>query len=274
MENIVAYFSTMPTTSKFVWLLICLVLASAVELWRPLIGRHRIGQHSGVNAVFIASDLTLNLIFTALLVLTYQWLEVSGFGLLNLLSMPLWVQLLLSVMVLDLVSQYFVHYLLHKVPLLFRFHMIHHSDTEVAATSGLRHHPGDYAVREVFALATIVLFGIPLAFYVLYRMLTIFFALFTHANIRMPRGLDRALHWVLVTPNLHKFHHHREMPWTDTNFGNLFSIWDRLFGTLCYDDLSKVRYGLDVLDNSRDRDLMYQLKIPFDRSIKGGGEHR
>ncbi len=67
---------------------------------------------------------------------------------------------------------------------------------------------------------------------------------------------------------MHKFHHHFERPWTDTNFGNIFSFWDRLFGTMVYDDPGKIRYGLDVLDDKLDEDIAYQMKIPFDNTIK------
>ena len=67
---------------------------------------------------------------------------------------------------------------------------------------------------------------------------------------------------------MHKFHHHFERPWTDTNFGNIFSFWDRMFGTMVYDDPKQVQFGLDVLDDSRDQDIMYQLKVPFDSSIQ------
>ena len=74
--------------------------------------------------------------------------------------------------------------------------------------------------------------------------------------------------YILITPNMHKFHHHFERPWTDSNFGNIFSFWDRIFGTLVYDDPHKVKYGLDVLDGSLDENIGYQLQIPIDKSIK------
>ena len=80
--------------------------------------------------------------------------------------------------------------------------------------------------------------------------------------------LDKALSYVFVTPNMHKFHHHFERPWTDTNYGNIFSVWDRLFGTMVYDDPRKVVYGLDVLDDKLDENVGYQFKVPFDKTIK------
>ena len=72
---------------------------------------------------------------------------------------------------------------------------------------------------------------------------------------------------VAVTPEMHKFHHHYRAPWTDSNFGNIFSFWDRLFGTLVYADTKDIRYGLDIMDDNRDLDFFYQVKSPIDKSI-------
>ncbi|MEY2924839.1 MAG: hypothetical protein RLZZ337_1387, partial [Bacteroidota bacterium] len=198
----------------------------------------------------------------------FIWIEQSQFGLFQMVSFPIWVEFLLSVILLDFVAQFGVHYILHKVPFMWRFHMVHHSDTMIDVTSGTRHHPGDYLFRELFSLFAIVVGGIPFAYYAFYRILTVLFTYWTHANLRLPAKLDKWLSLVIVTPNMHKFHHHFERPWTDTNFGNILSIWDRLFGTYEYDDISKVKYGLDVLDDSQSQNTQYQLKVPFDKSIK------
>jgi len=150
---------------------------------------------------------------------------------------------------------------------MWRLHMVHHSDTHVDATTGTRHHPGDYITREVFALAAIIISGIPLAYYLFYRILTIFFAYFTHANISLPSALDKVLSYVFVTPDMHKFHHHYRAPWSDSNFGNTFSFWDRLFGTLVYEDRQAIRYGLDIMEEGRELDFKYQMKSPVDGTI-------
>ena len=90
----------------------------------------------------------------------------------------------------------------------------------------------------------------------------------THANISLPLWLDKTISFVFVSPNMHKFHHHFERPWTDSNYGNIFSVWDRLFGTFVYGRPNEIKYGLDVLDDSKDQDLAYQLKLPVNREIK------
>ena len=80
--------------------------------------------------------------------------------------------------------------------------------------------------------------------------------------------MEQKLSYLFTTPSLHKFHHHHERPWTDSNYGNIFSVWDRLFGTLVQGNLENIRYGVDVLPDERDEDLAYQFILPFNRSIK------
>lgn len=269
MENFLNFFETMPSWQKLVWIFICISANWIVELIIPLVKfDYKKLKHAAVNMVFLAMDVSLNLIFGMLSVGVFIWLSANQFGILNMMDLPIWVELLIAIAALDFSAQYLVHYLLHKVPFMWRFHMVHHSDTTVDATSATRHHPGDYAFREIFALIVIVIFGIPLAYYLFYRMATVFFSYFTHANFYMPKKLDKIISYVFVTPNMHKFHHHFEMPWTDTNFGNIFSIWDRMFGTLTYDDPKKVTFGLDLLDSTKDQNILYQLKIPFNKKIK------
>jgi len=271
MENFLNFFETMPSEQKLAWIFICLSFNWILEGILPLFkSDYKKWKHAGVNILFLLSDLIINVLFSLATIGVFAWITQHNFGLLNQIALPIWAELLLAVMALDLFAQYGMHYLLHKIPFLWKFHMIHHSDTNVDATTGTRHHPGDYVTREIAALVAILLFGIPLAYYIFYRILTVFFSYFTHANIIIPAWLDGPLSLVFVTPNMHKFHHHYEMPWTDTNFGNVFSFWDRLFGTLTYGDPKQVVYGLDILDDTRDQDILYQLKVPFDKSIKSG----
>ena len=218
--------------------------------------------------VFLTTTMIINGIFGAVTVGIFTWLSNNQFGIIHLISLPVWAELLICVLIFELIAQYTVHYLLHRVKWMWKFHMIHHSDTHLDATSGTRHHPGDFVMREIFALGAVILTGAPAAFYFFYRICTVFFTYFTHANIYVPLWLDKFLSWVFITPNMHKFHHHFERPWTDSNYGNIFSVWDRLFGTFIYDDPSRIKYGLDVLDPAKDEEVSYQMRIPFDPTIK------
>lgn len=269
MEALVHFFEQMPNWQKLAWIFICLTISWILEGAVPLVKlNYQKWKHAGVNLIFLTTSLLVNLLFGLATFGVFVWIQDNNFGLLNMIELSAWWELLIAVMALDLVAQWLAHYLLHKVKWMWKFHMVHHSDTKVDATTGTRHHPGDYLVREVFALATIFVFGIPIAYYLFYRIATILFTYITHANITVPIWIDKPMSLIFITPNMHKFHHHFERPWTDTNFGNIFSFWDRMFGTMVYDDPRKVEYGLDVLDGKLDEDVMYQFKVPFDNTIK------
>lgn len=273
LDTVLAFFAHMENWQKLAWIATVLTFCWLLEHWRPLAQfEYQKWRHAAVNFTLLGFTMVINFLFGFLVLAVNGWTEANAFGLLAMLQLPIWVELLITVMALDFFAQYVSHYLLHHVPVLFKFHRIHHSDTKVDATTATRHHPGDFVVREIMALGVVLLLGAPLSYYVLYRMLTVFFGYTSHANIALPRWLDDTLGWVLITPNIHKFHHHQEQVWTDTNFGNIFSFWDRIFGTLVIDDTSKVRYGLDVMDDERDEDLLYQLVSPFDASIQSPTE--
>lgn len=269
LTSILDFFENLSTLDKFLWIVICLSIFWIAEGIYPLFrfSNSKL-KHSKLNLILLGTTMLINVIFGIATTGIFEWTAANNFGIFHLISLPVWLELLLAIMALDLIAQYLVHFLLHKVSFMWRFHIVHHSDTAVDVTTGTRHHPGDFIMRESFALFAIIIFGMPVAFYLIYRILTIFFTYFSHANMNMPAWLDKIIAYIFISPNMHKFHHHFERPWTDTNYGNIFSFWDRIFGTLVYDDMQKIHYGLDVTDSSKSDDLMYQLKVPFDKSIK------
>ncbi len=269
MTEFVSFFEALTTVQKLTWVFICLVFFWTLEAIIPLF-RHGYNKmrHDGINLFFFIFIMLINVLFGIITVGVFYWLDQSQFGILNWIALPIWGELLIAIVALDLVSQYTAHYLLHRIKWMWKLHMVHHSDTKVDATTGTRQHPIEYVLRETLALVTIVIFGIPVGYYLLYRMVTIFFTYWTHANISLPTWLDRTLSFIIITPNTHKFHHHFERPWTDTNFGNVLSIWDRIFGTFVYEDPKDIKYGLDVADDTRDEDIGYQLGLPLNKSIK------
>lgn len=269
MEAFLDFFEAMPSWQKLLWIVTCLSANLLVEGLRPLFqGGFRTRPHMRTNLVFLGSTMAINTLFGLASVGLFSWSATHEVGLLHWVEMPTWLSLLVAIVVFDLIGQYGVHWCLHNVKPLWRLHMVHHSDTHVDVTTGTRHHPVDFVVRESFALVAVMVVGAPVAFYVFYRMLTLFFTYLTHANIRLPERVDRAISWVFVSPNMHKFHHHFEEPWTDRNYGNMLSIWDRLFGTFTYGDVDDVVYGLDVADDRRGDDLGYQMSMPFRRDVK------
>jgi sterol desaturase/sphingolipid hydroxylase (fatty acid hydroxylase superfamily) len=264
MEVLISFFDDLQSWHKLVWIVVCLSAAFGIESIMPLFkGGFRSWKHTKTNLVFLATLILINVIFGIITVGLFQWIDEAGWGLLNMIELPLAAELLLTILAFDLISQYIAHLMVHRVKFLWRIHLVHHSDTHVDATTGTRLHPLDFISRETFAVLAVFIMGAPLAFYMLYRILTIAFTYFNHSNIALPLKVDKAISWIIISPNTHKFHHHFEEPWTDRNFGNIFSIWDRIFGTFAYGDVADIKYGLDVTDDAKSDDLAYQMMLPI-----------
>jgi sterol desaturase/sphingolipid hydroxylase (fatty acid hydroxylase superfamily) len=170
---------------------------------------------------------------------------------------------LFGVMALDLFT-YFAHLLMHKSWLGWQFHRVHHSDKEVNVTTAFRQHPGETVWRILWQLLAVAMFGLPLSVVLVYLVISILNAQLEHTNIKLFAPLDRVLRLLFVTPNMHKVHHSREQIETDSNYSNIFSIWDRIFGTYTATvDFSRLRYGLDGLDDREKQTLPALLKLPF-----------
>ncbi|HWW62609.1 MAG TPA: sterol desaturase family protein [Thermoanaerobaculia bacterium] len=149
-----------------------------------------------------------------------------------------------AILALDL-STYAAHVALHKSRLAWRFHRVHHSDAHVDVTTAFRQHPAETIWRILAQWPAIVLLGIPMPALAIYLTISAVNALLEHANIRVPERLDRFARVLFVTPNMHKVHHSCDQRETDTNYANIFSIWDRVFATYTRRaDFAKLRYGL------------------------------
>jgi sterol desaturase/sphingolipid hydroxylase (fatty acid hydroxylase superfamily) len=248
MDPLVRYFETIPSTHR------ALILAGGIAcfwIWEsaaPLV-RFRSDKwtHALRNFFFTVTTVVVNFALAFLLLRTAEWVGAREFGLLFVLPpMPLVLQMLVGLMLLDLVGAWLPHFVQHKTPPLWRLHLVHHSDTEVDTTSANRHHPGESVVRFAFTTLAVLVAGAPLWMVFLYQSLSVVLSQFNHANIALPPALDRALSWLIVSPDMHKVHHHYVLPYTDSNYGNVFSVWDRLFGTFRTMDRSRLVYGVDT----------------------------
>ena len=162
-----------------------------------------------------------------------------------------------------------MHWVQHKTKFLWRFHLIHHSDTWVDTTSANRHHPGESVIRFLFTTLGVLIVGCPLWLVFLYQSLSVVATQFNHANIKIPEKLDLILSYFIVSPNMHKVHHHNEMPYTDSNYGNIFSIWDRMFGTFKALPLNEIVYGIDShMNTDENNKLGNLLQIPFQNKVR------
>lgn len=143
---------------------------------------------------------------------------------------PAWWNTALDLLVLDL-WVYAWHRANHEVPLLWRFHAVHHLDPFLDTTSAVRFHFGEVLLSTLARLPVIVALDMPLLSVVLFEALVLAAALFHHSNLKLPAGLERALSWLVVTPSIHWVHHHAVRADTDSNYATVLSVWDRLFGS-------------------------------------------
>lgn len=227
-------------------------------------------QHAGPNIFFTLTTVVINFGLAFILLKTADWVKMNNFGIINWLpEMSLGLYAFLGVFLLDFVGAYLPHYVEHKVKLLWRVHLVHHTDHNVDTTTANRHHPLESVIRFSFTLFGVFIIGTPIALVFLYQSMSLVATQFTHANIKMPRKLDKIMSYVLVSPDMHKVHHHYVLPYTDSNYGNIFSVWDRLFGTFMVLDREKIIYGVDTFpDEVANANIVALLKQPFHKSRK------
>jgi sterol desaturase/sphingolipid hydroxylase (fatty acid hydroxylase superfamily) len=269
-EGIVSYFETLETRpfERMAILVGGLLLFWIIEGAIPLIPlkykKNKL-RHAAVNFGFTIIHLILHTGLAFFIVLLSDWCKTNNFGLVYWFNTNVLMTIIIGVFALDF-SSWLVHFVMHKVRLLWRFHLIHHSDTNVDVTTGLRHHPGDSLLRGLFFLLLIFISGAPMYSVMIYQTLVVLATAFTHANISLNPKLDRVLSYILISPNMHKVHHHWKQPYTDSNYGAVFSIWDRLLGTFQKLDPKEIRYGLDKhYPAEKDEDFLRLMKKPFQK---------
>jgi sterol desaturase/sphingolipid hydroxylase (fatty acid hydroxylase superfamily) len=266
MEMIMKYFETIPSLHRSLILVGGLALFWVVEGSLPLMKfNYKKWKHALPNLFFTGTTIVINFLLAFLLLSTSDWVISNEFGLLHWLpEMPLWLEVTLGLMLLDLVGAYLAHWTEHKVKPLWMIHLVHHSDHKVDTTTANRHHPLESFIRFGFTLFGVFIIGANMGIVMLYQSLSLVLTQFNHANIKLPKKLDLFLSYFIVSPDMHKTHHHYRLPYTDANFGNIFSFWDRLFGTYLPFDREKLVYGVDVFfDEEANGKIKTLLKQPF-----------
>jgi len=260
------YFETIPSLHRSLILVGGLTLFWVVEGSLPLMKfNYKKWKHALPNLFFTGTTIVINFLLAFLLLSTSDWVISNEFGLLQWLpEMPLWLEVTLGLMLLDLVGAYLAHWTEHKVKPLWMIHLVHHSDHKVDTTTANRHHPLESFIRFGFTLFGVFIIGANMGIVMLYQSLSLVLTQFNHANIKLPKKLDLFLSYFIVSPDMHKTHHHYRLPYTDANFGNIFSFWDRLFGTYLPFDREKLVYGVDVFfDEEANGKIKTLLKQPF-----------
>ena len=271
METLINYFETIPSAHRslilvggitFFW-----ILEGAVPLFKF---NYKKWKHALPNLFFTATTVIINFALAFLLLKTADWVAANNFGIINWLpEMSLGLYAFLGVLLLDFFGAYLAHFTEHKVKPLWMVHLVHHSDHKVDTTTANRHHPIESLIRFTFTLFGVFIVGAPIAIVMLYQSCSLVLSQFNHANIKMPKSLDQFISYFIVSPDMHKVHHHNLLPYTDSNYGNIFSIWDRLLGTYMYLDREKIVYGVDTFpDEKINSNLGELLKQPFQKYQK------
>lgn len=197
--------------------------------------------------------------------------EAHGWGLLNLLAWPAWLEIVIALLALDL-AIWFQHLVTHKVPVLWRLHRMHHADRDVDVTTALRFHPVEIALSMLWKIICVLALGASPLAVVLFAVILNGCAMFNHANLRLPPRLDALLRLFLVTPDMHRVHHSVLRAEHDANFGFNLSLWDRVFGTYVpqpRDGHERMIIGLPEYQSDDPSRLWWSLTLPW-RPLQSG----
>ncbi|MEZ6140204.1 MAG: sterol desaturase family protein [Zavarzinella sp.] len=265
MSDIVDYFAHLPIAVRAAILGGGLLFFWILEGWIPL---YRFSfsrwKHAKVNLSLTLMNIILGGALAGVLLWITHWASEDHVGFLHLVQWPIWLEVLIGVLFLDFFAAFLIHWLEHHIGWMWRIHLIHHTDREVDVTTGIRHHPAEAVLRLSFLVVGVLLIGANMGIIVIYQSLSLLFGHWIHSNTRFPIWLDRVLSLVFVTPTFHKVHHHYVQPQTDSNYGNIFSLWDRLFHTTSHIAHNELVYGIDShLEEGVHRSVWQLLKLPF-----------
>lgn len=236
-------------------------LETFVPLRRVPVGRRPVATNLALTLLTFATNAALNGALVAALAAG----RTRGVGLLARSDVGAATHLLIVLIALDL-AFYACHVAMHHVAILWRCHRVHHADPFVDVTTTIRQHPGETLIRAAFTAAMALPLGASPEAFAAYRLCSAIFGLLEHANLAVPAALDRTLAWVTTWPHFHRVHHSRRETETNSNYGNLFSAFDRIFGTYTPSERGRtVTYGLDGYDDPATQSVAALLALPFQR---------
>jgi len=234
-----------------------------LERWLPYfehgVGR---GRQRWRNLALVAIGFLINAVLGGFVALPLVWADAKHFGLMYRLGIPSPVAIVIGIFLIDL-CLYVQHVTMHSVPALWRIHRVHHADAELDATSGLRIHPFELLLLLIVPVPVMVLFGVSLQSVIVYNVLSLPWFLLNHSNMKFPVWFERWGSLLMSTPDWHRVHHSSYQPETDSHYGCLFSVWDRLFGTAGKPRVETIKFGLEKFRASDEQSVWQLLKMPF-----------
>lgn len=261
------------------WIFVLLfVLSWNIENIAGTLFNYKKWKHAFTNAPFMLTSLPGQLLLGFIFIKTMEWTKQHHFGFLYFFpdDIPSWLAFIISFLFLDL-GEYGYHVIMHKVKRLWLFHAVHHSDTIVDVSTTLREHPAENIARLSFTLVWVLVSGTAFWMFMLRQIIQAVTTLFAHMNYRLPDKIDRVIGLIFITPNLHQVHHHYKKPYTDCNYGDVLSIWDRIFGTFRRLPSDKLVFGVDTyMGDTETTSFISLIKAPFRRyrSIKKDEESK
>jgi sterol desaturase/sphingolipid hydroxylase (fatty acid hydroxylase superfamily) len=234
------------------------------ESLAPFFAQRSRVRHAARNlAIAAINALGIVFVFASATVAVSELSRVNGIGLLHRAGLPAPLALGIAFLILD-VFTYWWHRANHRLPLLWRFHRMHHSDPRMDVSTATRFHLGEIAISSAMRLPLIALAGISIQSILLYDFVLLLATQFHHANLGLPAKLDWLVRYAIVSPNMHKVHHSSKRVETDSNYASVFSVWDRVFGTYRErNDYHGIRYGLPGFEQERMQTVAGLLATPF-----------
>jgi len=227
--------------------------------------RTRVGsklKHLFHNFLFQLLAIAIGSVLGFMIVTTYDWISSNEFGLFYLISMPYWLKIFVGVFLLDF-ADYWFHRWDHKIPLLWRQHRVHHSDTTMDASTALRQFPTELIYFTFGELVISVIFGLDIMSMNIFLFLILPLFFLQHTSLVYPAWTDKVFGWLLMTPNYHKVHHEQDQFYTDSNYGTIFIVWDKIFGTFKTKNVEDITYGLKEFEGPHRQSFLFQVKSPF-----------
>ena len=236
----------------------------SLRRWAQSFGRRLLTNVGVAVPTFLVMRLAL---IPALLAMGY-WAQQNEFGLLYLMPLPRWLHAVLAFLLLDY-SLYLWHVLSHKVPLLWRFHNVHHTDLDLGVSTAIRFHFGEMFLSGIFRALAVLLIGAAPVVVLVYEVVFEACVAFHHSNWRLPFWIERRLSWIIVTPRMHGIHHSVVRRETDSNWSNVFNIWDRLHRTIRLDiSQDQITVGVPGYRDGHDLSVVGLLTMPFRRQCE------
>ena len=243
-----------------------IIMAIAEALWpRKKRTQPRLTRWFTNIGMVVLDSITVRVIFPVVAIGVAQYATARGWGLLNLITLPFWLKVLVSAVLLDM-AIYWQHVASHKISILWKVHRVHHADRDIDVSTGNRFHPIEIVLSMLYKFIVILLLGPAAMGVFLFEVLLNGSAMFNHANVRLPLWLDKIVRTLFVTPDMHRVHHSVYQDETDSNYGFNLAIWDRIFGTYIdqpRDGHDEMVIGMKAYQDDKPTNILWSLLLPF-----------